>query len=148
MDSVVNFPTIASCHCPGINSDIKKRLALRFLPSIKTCNLHKMEIQPRGICFKKNVLNKSWDSNRVSAIASKGGPKSGRKSFSPAETVYHFYTCINEKEIRQLDECISQDACFDDYAFIKPFQGKKVCISTTLLTRNKSASSKWLHYIV
>jgi hypothetical protein len=52
---------------------------------------------------------------------------------SPAEIVEHFYACINEKELQQLDEYISQDACFYDYTFIKPFQGKKVCISTILL---------------
>ncbi|KAK2425939.1 hypothetical protein QL285_024665 [Trifolium repens] len=126
MDVVVKFPTRASCHVPGINSNIKRRLALRFSPSKRTCNLHKkIETQQRKIYFKKNVQNKTWDSCRISAILSKRGPKSGRNSMSPAEIVEHFYACINEKELQQLDEYISQDACFYDYTFIKPFQGKK-----------------------
>jgi hypothetical protein len=134
MDVAVKFPTRASCHVSGINSDIKRSLALRFVPSQRARNSHKkMETQQRRIYFKKNVQNKTWDSSRISAILSKRGPKSGRNSMSPAEIVEHFYTCINEKELEQLDEYISQDACFYDYTFIKPFQGKKVCISTILL---------------
>ncbi|CAL5187511.1 unnamed protein product [Lathyrus oleraceus] len=126
MDVIEKFPTRAFHHYPRINSDIKRRLTLGFLPSKRTCNLHKkMEIQQRSLCFKKNVQNKTWDSNRISAILPNKGPKSGQNSMSPAEIVDHFYTCINEKELQQLDECISQDACFYDYTFINPFQGKK-----------------------
>ncbi|XP_061356354.1 uncharacterized protein LOC133300781 [Gastrolobium bilobum] len=127
MNAVVRFPARASCHGTGINSNITKRLTPRFSPSKRTCNLHsdKMKMQQRSICFQKNVLKKSWDNNRITAISSNRDPKTGQNSFSPAETVDRFYTCINEKELRQLGECISQDACFDDCAFIKPFQGKK-----------------------
>ncbi|AES94025.2 SnoaL-like domain protein [Medicago truncatula] len=125
MDVVAKFPTRVSCHYPGIYLDIKKRLTLSFSPRKTTCNLHKkIEIQQRSICVK-NVKNGTWDSNRISAILSKRGPKSGKNSMSPAEIVDHFYTCINEKELKQLDEYISQDACFYDYTFINPFQGKK-----------------------
>ncbi|KAG4403923.1 hypothetical protein GLYMA_01G221700v4 [Glycine max] len=85
-----------------------------------------MEIQRHSI--KKNVLNKSWDRNRVLAMASKRDPKSQQNSLSPADTVEQYYTSINDKDLRQLDECISEDACFDDYAFTKPFQGKKEVI--------------------
>lgn len=133
MDALVKFPTIFSCQ--GIDSEITKRLALRFSSSKRTCNLHldNMQIQQRGFCFKKNVLKKSWDNNRISAIPSKKDPKSGQNSFSPAETVDQFYKCINEKKIQQLSGCISEDACFDDYAFTKPFKGKKVCILTIFL---------------
>lgn len=136
MDVVAKFPTRVSCHYPGINLDIKKRLTLSFSPRKTTCKLHKkIEIQQRSICVK-NVKNGTWDSNRISAILSKRGPKSGKNSMSPAEIVDHFYICINEKELKQLDEYISQDACFYDYTFINPFQGKKVCISTILLSCN------------
>lgn len=128
MDALVKFPTRFSCQ--GIDSDITKRLALGFSSSKRPCNLHlgKMQIQQ-----KNNVLKKSWDHNRISAIPSKKDPKSRQNSFSPAETVEQFYTCINEKNIQQLGECISEDACFDDYAFTKPFKGKKVCILTIFL---------------
>ncbi|XP_057449998.1 uncharacterized protein LOC130741196 isoform X2 [Lotus japonicus] len=121
MDVLVKFPIRASSfHCPVINSDITKKLALRFssTPSKRICNL-------QSIGFNRNVLKKPWDRKRISAIAPNRDPKSEQNSFSPAEIVDHFYTCINDKELRKLDECISQDACFDDYTFIKPFQGKK-----------------------
>lgn len=124
MAAIVKSPTSASYQ--GINSNITKRLALRFSSIKRPCNL--MMEQQRGMCFKRNVLRKSWDNNRISAIASQGDPMSGKNSFSPADTVDQFYTCINEKKLRELGECISRDACFDDFAFTKPFQGKKVCI--------------------
>ncbi|CAK8539358.1 unnamed protein product [Lathyrus sativus] len=126
MDVLAKFPTRALHHYPRINSDIERRPTLGFSPGKRTCNLQKkMEIQRRSLCFKKNVQNKTCDGNRVSAILSRKGPKSGQNSMSPAEIIDHFYTCINEKELQQLDECISQDACFYDYTFINPFQGKK-----------------------
>lgn len=145
MDVIVKFPTRVSSHGLGINSDIKRRLTPRFSPNKRTCNLHKkMEIEQRSICFKKNVQNKTWDSNRISAISSKKGSKYGQNSLPPAEIVDHFYTCINEKELQQLDACISQDASFYDYSFIKPFQGKKVCTSTILQIYLKQP---WLHWV-
>ncbi|KAL6498022.1 hypothetical protein OROGR_028419 [Orobanche gracilis] len=120
--AVCSFPPVSSSyHCPVINSDITKKLAVRFspTPSNRICNLQ------RSIGFNRNVLNKPWDRKRISDIASNRDPESDQSTFSPAEIVDHFYTCINDKELRKLDECISQDACFDDYTFIKPFQGKK-----------------------
>ncbi|CAL0331997.1 unnamed protein product [Lupinus luteus] len=125
MEALVKFPTRAFCQ--GINSDTTKRLALNFWSSKSTCNLHldKIQIQKLSFSSRENVLKKSWDYNRISAIASKGDPKPGKNSFSPAETVDQFYTCINEKKLTQLSKYVSNDAYFDDYAFTKPFQGKK-----------------------
>ncbi|KAE9606554.1 hypothetical protein Lal_00014060 [Lupinus albus] len=126
MDALLKFPTPASCQ--GINSDTTKRLSLRLWSINRTCNFHldKMQIQQLSFSSRKNVLKKSWDNNRISAIASEGDPKSGKSLFSPAETtVDQFYTCINEKKLTQLSKCVSNDAYFDDYAFTKPFQGKK-----------------------
>ncbi|KAK7406116.1 hypothetical protein VNO78_07733 [Psophocarpus tetragonolobus] len=125
MDASVKLPTRASCHWLEINSNITKRLFIRFPASSTKCNFHsdKMKIQRHSI--KKNVLNNSWDRNRILAMASKGDHESQQNSLSPADTVSHYYACINNKQLQQLDEYISQDACFDDYAFTKPFQGKK-----------------------
>ncbi|MED6203584.1 hypothetical protein PIB30_000667 [Stylosanthes scabra] len=80
-----------------------------------------------GMNFKSIAPCKSWGNNRISAIRSKGDSNSYRRnnSSSPAEKVDEFYTCINEKKIQQLGECVSRDVCFDDYAFTKPFKGKK-----------------------
>ncbi|XP_027362582.1 uncharacterized protein LOC113870183 [Abrus precatorius] len=122
MDALVKFPTIASCNWQGMNPNITKKLTIRFSPSKRKCNLHththKMETQ--RLSMKKNVLKKYWDRHRISAITSKGD----HNSLSPTEIVDEFYTCINEKELRHLREYISEDACFDDYTFTAPFQGK------------------------
>jgi len=84
-----------------------------------------MEIKRHTI--KKNILNNSSGRNRILAMASKKDPNSQQNSLSPAETVDQYFASINGKDLTQLDECISEDACFEDYAFTKPFQGKKVC---------------------
>ncbi|XP_015964312.3 uncharacterized protein LOC107488133 [Arachis duranensis] len=107
----VKFPISASCR--GINSDITKRLAFK-----RPCNLH-------GMSFKSIALRKSWVSSRISAIGSKGDSNNYRHNSSPAEKVDEFYICINEKKLKQLGECVSRDACFYDFAFTKPFKGKK-----------------------
>lgn len=70
-------------------------------------------------------------------MASKRDPNSQQNSLSSAETVDEYFTSINGKDLRQLDECISEDACFEDYAFTKPFQGKKVCFRTVFPTKTK-----------
>ncbi|MED6156490.1 hypothetical protein PIB30_014709 [Stylosanthes scabra] len=113
MNATIKFPISASCQ--GIHSDITKRLAPK-----RPCNLHSMN-------FKSIALSKSWGDNRISAIRSKGDSNNYIHNFSssPAEKVDEFYTCINEKKLQQLGECVSRDACFDDYAFTKPFKGKK-----------------------
>lgn len=126
MDAVVKFPTRAPYHWTRINSNSTKRLNVKFPPSRTKCNLHseKMEIQRHS--NKKNVLRKSWDRNRISAMASKrSGSELWPNSLSPAQIVDLYYTCINDKDLRQLKEYISENACFDDYAFTKPFHGKE-----------------------
>lgn len=47
-------------------------------------------------------------------------------SLSPAQTIMQFYSSINAKNLKQLDELIAEDCLFEDYSFPKPFQGKKV----------------------
>ncbi|KAL6547831.1 hypothetical protein OROHE_009536 [Orobanche hederae] len=44
---------------------------------------------------------------------------------SPAQTVMSFYSAINEKNLKQVDEIIAEDCFFEDYSFPKPFRGKK-----------------------
>ncbi|BAU00585.1 uncharacterized protein HKW66_Vig0161990 [Vigna angularis] len=115
MNAVINLPARTSCHWLGIDSNITKRLAIRFSD--------KIEIKRHTI--NNNVLGKYWGRNRILAMASKRDPNSQQNSLSSAETVDQYFTSINGKDLRQLDECISEDACFEDHAFTKPFQGKK-----------------------
>ncbi|RDX73576.1 hypothetical protein CR513_46802, partial [Mucuna pruriens] len=139
--AVVKFPITSSWHWTGINSNITKRLAIRFPPSRTKCNLHSDNMEMQRHSIKMNLLNKSWDRNRILTMASKTGSESWPNSLSPKETVDQYYKCINEKDLRQLDQCIAEDAYFDDYAFTKPFQGKKEVMSfleqlTNCLGRN------------
>ncbi|KAL2348021.1 hypothetical protein Fmac_002021 [Flemingia macrophylla] len=130
MDAVVKFPIKVSCHWQLINYNSTKKLSIRLQPSRTKCNLHsnKMDLQRHGI--KKKILNKSWDRHRILAMVSKGDSEYRQSSVSPAQiTVDQFYRCINEKDLQHLDECISEEACFEDYAFTKPFHGKEEIMS-------------------
>ncbi|XP_020539574.1 uncharacterized protein LOC105645764 [Jatropha curcas] len=45
---------------------------------------------------------------------------------SAASLIKQFFACINEKKLKELDEYISDDCCFEDCSFVSPLQGKKV----------------------
>jgi len=45
---------------------------------------------------------------------------------SPSHMIKQFYTCINEKKLKELDGYISDDCFFEDCSFLQPMQGKKV----------------------
>lgn len=49
---------------------------------------------------------------------------------SPSTTIMQFYTSINEKNLKQLEELLSDDCFFEDYSFPKPFDGKQVTFGT------------------
>ncbi|KAI3792398.1 hypothetical protein L2E82_06275 [Cichorium intybus] len=44
---------------------------------------------------------------------------------TPSNTVRQFYKYMNEKNLKQLENYISNDCFFEDYSFPKPFNGKK-----------------------
>ena len=45
---------------------------------------------------------------------------------TPSDTIRQFYKCVNEKNVKLLEDYISKDCFFEDYSFSKPFNGKKV----------------------
>ncbi|XP_059443094.1 uncharacterized protein LOC132175239 [Corylus avellana] len=46
-------------------------------------------------------------------------------SSSPSDTINKFYTSINEKNLKELSEFISEDCYIEDCSFPQPFNGKK-----------------------
>ncbi|KAI4326912.1 hypothetical protein L6164_019431 [Bauhinia variegata] len=125
MDLATKFPGRLSCQ--AIHSDITKRLALRSLNCRKQWNFHsdKMKIQ-HFVSIERKVRIEHRDNKKISLMATYSDTKYvPDSSLSPSDLVEQFYTCINDKKLRQLDECISKDAHFEDYSFTKPFQGKR-----------------------
>ncbi|KAL5718651.1 hypothetical protein ACHQM5_011531 [Ranunculus cassubicifolius] len=45
--------------------------------------------------------------------------------YTASDVIAKFYECLNEKNLKKLKEFISEDCCFEDYTFVKPFTGKK-----------------------
>lgn len=131
MGTILKFPGTASCQ--GIHSHHTKRLALKSLFLKGTCNFDsdKTQIRQQTQSFRRQTQRKFWDNYGISASLSNAESKFSPNSLS--EKVEQFYAGINEKNLKQLDECISNDAQFDDYSFTKPFNGKKVCIFNQIL---------------
>ncbi|XP_028774867.1 uncharacterized protein LOC114731777 [Neltuma alba] len=127
MDTLLKFPGTTSLANQGVKSHIiTPRLASRSLSFNTTCNfgLHKTNIQQHNVSFKRKTQHLFWDNPRISPQALDLSSDSSSVSESPSEKVKQFYTNINDKNLQQLGECISKDAQFDDYSFLKPFNGK------------------------
>ncbi|OVA10096.1 Polyketide cyclase SnoaL-like domain [Macleaya cordata] len=79
----------------------------------------------RGIRSKRKMVQDPV-STRQWAIMSSGKSTDIQPSpISPSDTIAHFYNCINSKNWKQLGDFISNDCCFEDYTFPKPFEGKE-----------------------
>ncbi|WCJ26345.1 Nuclear transport factor 2 (NTF2) family protein [Euphorbia peplus] len=44
---------------------------------------------------------------------------------SAASVIKRLYTCVNEKNLKEIKGYISDDSCFEDCSFVSPIQGKK-----------------------
>ncbi|KAL8244934.1 hypothetical protein R6Q59_011192 [Mikania micrantha] len=48
---------------------------------------------------------------------------------TPSDTIKQFYRFMNEKNVKRLENYLSDDCFFEDYSFPKPFTGKKEVVS-------------------
>ncbi|KAK9079624.1 hypothetical protein SSX86_001297 [Deinandra increscens subsp. villosa] len=68
--------------------------------------------------------NKRYKTKITSSMSYK--PESNRiPDPTPSDTIKQFYKCMNEKNVKRLENYISDDCLFEDYSFPKPFTGKK-----------------------
>ncbi|KAK4262794.1 hypothetical protein QN277_028304 [Acacia crassicarpa] len=125
MDTLLKFSGSATPASQVVKSHIAPRLTLRSL-SFTACNfgIDKTNIQQHNVSFKTKTQHLLWDNHRISPQALDLGSDSSPISVSPSQKVKQFYACINNKDLRQLGELISKEAQFDDYSFLKPFNGK------------------------
>ncbi|KAG5228326.1 Nuclear transport factor family protein [Salix suchowensis] len=68
-----------------------------------------MQNKMKMACLRKPASNKSFSKRWVNLAV-----------YDQA-----FYTCINEKNLKELDGYISDDCIFEDCSFLQPMQGKK-----------------------
>ncbi|KAF6162190.1 hypothetical protein GIB67_008319 [Kingdonia uniflora] len=76
------------------------------------------EVMFQGVCLKKIVRSKTF-------YAAGGNGEVQINPLSPSDSIIQFYNCINRKNPKKLEKFISQDCYFEDYSFLKPFEGKK-----------------------
>ncbi|XVE57938.1 hypothetical protein DITRI_Ditri04bG0129700 [Diplodiscus trichospermus] len=124
------------------------RPALDPFPFQKSCQLEqkRMKKQPQGIAIKRTETNKLTNNRGFSSIRSSNngsdlifGPPSA------ADTIKHFYMCINNKNLKKLGDYISEDCYIEDCSFFNPFNGKKeVMHFFDLLMRSMGRNVKFI----
>lgn len=83
------------------------------------------------ICLRRHEQNKPFHNRRLDLMVPSAAESDDitLDQISAADTIRNFYACINEKKLKELNEYISDDCCFEDCTFISPIQGKKVSSS-------------------
>ncbi|XP_022737463.1 uncharacterized protein LOC111290428 [Durio zibethinus] len=118
------------------------------LPFQKSCQLEqkRMKKQPHGIAISRQEKNKLTNNRGVSLImSSNNNSDSILGAPSAADTIKHFYLCINEKNLEKLGGLISEDCHIEDCSFINPFYGKKEVLHFfDLLIRSMGQNVKFI----
>ncbi|KAL8498500.1 hypothetical protein ACS0TY_021726 [Phlomoides rotata] len=81
----------------------------------------KPKITPQ-LTFMKNITERK---SRKLFVIPPSNSIFDTNSLSPAQTIMQFYSAINNKRLKQLEELIAEDCFFEDYSFPTPFQKKK-----------------------
>ncbi|KAK8537993.1 hypothetical protein V6N12_044132 [Hibiscus sabdariffa] len=103
--------------------------------------------QLHGVAIKRQESNKLTNNHRVSLIvlASNSDSISILGQPSATDTIKHFYTCINERNLKKLGGFISEDCYIEDCSFFNPFNGKKeVMHFFDLLMRSMGQNVKFI----
>ncbi|KAJ6712529.1 NUCLEAR TRANSPORT FACTOR 2 (NTF2) FAMILY PROTEIN [Salix purpurea] len=84
-----------------------------------------MQNKMKMTCLRKPASNKSFSKRWVNLAVSAADDFNLKLGPSPSDMIKQFYTCINEKNLKELDGYISDDCIFEDCSFLQPMQGKK-----------------------
>lgn len=90
---------------------------------------HKMAILQNSTHLQKEAENKLFKHHKhrlFPVMASKKSTSFSSSPLSASHTIMEFYTCINEKNLKQLGDYISADCYIEECSFSTPFQGKWV----------------------
>lgn len=96
----------------------------------RTCQFeqNKRDALQHCIYVKRKAENKQLNDHRLFPVMAAAQRSSGiyPSSPSPSDTIKKFYKCINEKNLKQLGDYISEDCYIEECSFNTPLQGKKV----------------------
>ncbi|KAG6788294.1 hypothetical protein POTOM_004356 [Populus tomentosa] len=84
-----------------------------------------MQNKMKITCLRKRASNKSFNKRWANMVVSAADDFEFKLGPSPSHMIKQFYTCINEKKLKELDGYISDDCFFEDCSFLQPMQGKK-----------------------
>lgn len=130
MAAAINFSSQASP--PHMCFKAVARQPRGILPCKETFQLKNNSLRSlqHGLLVRRKAESR-MSSGRAPIIVMSANSHSFFESFSssPSDTIKNFYTSINEKNLNELSEFISEDCYIEDCSFPQPFHGKKVSSS-------------------
>ncbi|XP_050229892.2 uncharacterized protein LOC126678996 [Mercurialis annua] len=127
MTSAVNFSGLIPQNTLCFNA--RARLMPTFMAFRRSsASLQKFaKKEQHGFCLRKQTQNEPLNYRGLELITQSAadGDDIVLNHFSSASMINKFYTCINEKNLKKLEEYISDDCCFEDCSFVSTIQGKK-----------------------
>ncbi|KAK1436261.1 hypothetical protein QVD17_02040 [Tagetes erecta] len=99
---------------------------LAFGISLSTSYKKESNTRQLQLPMKTGVVNKRYKTKIMSSMII--GDSDMRPDRTPSDTVKQFYKCLNEKNVKQIENYLSDDCLFEDYSFPTPFTGKKEVI--------------------
>jgi hypothetical protein len=130
MAAAVNFSGQAPR--PHMCSKAVARHPPGILPCKETCQLKNNGLRTlqHGLHVGRKAESRLFsDRSPVIVMSANSHSIFKSNSSSPSDTINQFYTSINEKNLKQLSEFISEDCYIEDCSFPQPFHGKKVSSS-------------------
>ena len=123
MAAAVNFPG----QLPRQTISLKgvAGLTLASSPFKGSCQLRLRKME-QVESLRKEVNNKSFNKRWVNLVVSAAADFDLKLGSSPSSMIKQFYTCINDRKLKELDGYISEDCHFEDCSFLQPMQGKRV----------------------
>ncbi|PKI50930.1 hypothetical protein CRG98_028660 [Punica granatum] len=118
--SITSFSSLARLRPP--NASISTRLAIP--PPCTKTRLLKRNIMriPEGLRFSNT---RRLHLLKVTATGGASDPSTTTEPPGPAGMAKRLYVCINGKNMKGMDEIISEDCRIEDFSFYEPFEGKK-----------------------
>lgn len=100
-------------------------LAFNVMPMKRSYQLTQNQIKKIQQC-RQEKTRPFVERNRYLVVSVSKELEIESSPFSASDMIREFFKCINEKNLTQLDNYISDDCYIEDCSFPAPFQGKKV----------------------
>ncbi|KAI9398148.1 hypothetical protein POPTR_003G131500v4 [Populus trichocarpa] len=125
MAAAVNFPGQLPRQTISLKGVAGLTLASSPFKGSSQLMLSNVKMEQEVACLRKQVNNKLFNKRWVNLVVSAAADFDLKLGSSPSNMIKQFYTCINDKKLKELDGYISEDCHFENCSFLQPMQGKR-----------------------